>query len=81
MAAGANRAQWNGATWLQVAVLGVITALGIYAGLSLRLAAFAREREPAAGTDTTDWLGDIVAVAVRGGARPTPACWPARACW
>ncbi|MGH3286510.1 MAG: hypothetical protein ACRDPD_17830 [Streptosporangiaceae bacterium] len=34
VAAGANRAHWNGATWLQVALLAVVSALGVRAGLA-----------------------------------------------
>ena len=53
-------------------MLGVISALAGYAGLSLHRAAFPREHEPAAGADTTDWLGDIVALAERGSTRLGP---------
>jgi hypothetical protein len=53
VAAGANRAQWNGATWLQVALLAMVSGLGARAALAQVRAAYPGRREPAAGADSS----------------------------
>jgi hypothetical protein len=65
VAMGANRPQWNAATWLQVALLVLLTAMtgGAAAGL-LRVRAWLRPVRTAAGPGP-DWLADLVVIAAR----------------
>jgi hypothetical protein len=63
VAAGANRSQWNGATWLQVGLLAAMTVLTVRAIVELyRVPALSRPAR-ADAQPTVDWLTDIVAVA------------------
>lgn len=52
--------QWNGATWLQIGMLVVMSGLDVGAVLAVRRAGLPRQgREPAMRTDP-DWLGDFL---------------------
>ena len=72
LAAGANRAQWNGATWVQVDMLAAISVLAIHAGRAQVRAASPRKRESATGAGTVDWLTDVLALAERGSTQLGP---------
>lgn len=63
VATGANRSQWNGATWLQVGLLAAMTVLAGRAVVDLyRVPALGRPAR-ADAPPTVDWLTDVVAVA------------------
>lgn len=63
VAIGANRQQWNWATWLQVGLLALMTALTVRAVASLRRApAVPRPERTSTGQDP-DWLTDVFAIA------------------
>ena len=63
VAIGANRSQWNGATWLQIGLLAVLTALTARAMVDLRRAPALARPKRADGGPGPDWLTDVVAVA------------------
>jgi hypothetical protein len=63
VATGANRPQWNGATWLQVGLLAAMTVLAVRAIVELcRVPALSRPAR-ADAQPTVDTLTDLVAVA------------------
>lgn len=62
---GANRAQWNGATWLQVGLLVLMTVLTLRAAAGLRRVPVPRLPDSADRTGVPDWLTDMVAIAAR----------------
>jgi len=64
VAIGANRPQWNGATWLQVGFLALMTVLTVRAVVLLLRAPSPPRPVRAAGRPAPDWLGDAVAVTV-----------------
>lgn len=63
VAAGANRRHWNAATWLQLALLAVVTLAAVPAVLDLRRARLPRDL---GGTSRgVDWLADVPVLARR----------------
>jgi hypothetical protein len=63
VAIGANRPQWNWATWLQVGLLALMTVLTVRAVADLhRVPAAARSKRADTGP-APDWLTDVVAIA------------------
>jgi hypothetical protein len=74
--------QWNGATWLQIGMLAVMSVLDLGAVLAVRRAGLPRQGgEPARRTDP-DWLGDLLRFADtwsrRFGPAGRPAFWATR---
>jgi hypothetical protein len=75
VASGANRAQWNGATWLQIGILAATTVLSAKALAGLRRVgrvtlAGRVPKSPAVraagpATPAVDWLADAVALTAR----------------
>jgi hypothetical protein len=63
LAAGANRPNWNAATWWQAIVLAVTTAVTIAAVIRLRQAPAISRPGLVAGDLVPDWLADAVTVA------------------
>jgi hypothetical protein len=63
VAIGANRPQWNGATWLQVGLLAVLTLLTAWAVVGLRRVPALPRLKPAAAVPAPDWLTDVVVLA------------------
>ncbi len=80
VAAGANRALWNGATWLQIGFLAVTTVLTAMAVVRLRQVPLRRPgRAPADGPAAADWLADVIVMLGQQSRRLGPLAGPARA--
>jgi hypothetical protein len=85
VAAGANRALWSGATWLQVGFLALTTVLTAIAMVRLgqvRLGQVRRagpRRGPASGPAVADWLADAIVMLGQQSRRLGPLASPARA--
>lgn len=63
VAAGANHAHWNAATWLQLALLTVVTIAAVPAVIDLRRARL--PRPPSGASRSVDWLADAPVLARR----------------
>ncbi len=80
VAAGAARARWNGASWLQVGFLAVTTVLTVAAVVRLgQVPLRSRGRAPAGGPAADDWLADAVVMLGQQSRRLGPLASPARA--
>jgi hypothetical protein len=77
VATGANRSQWNGATWLQVGLLAAMTVLTGRAIVDLYRAPALSRPARADVQPAIDWLTDAVAVAALAGGRLGPLHRPA----
>ncbi len=64
IAIGANRAQWNRATWLQVALLALMTALAVRAIIDLRRVPALSGPKRADARPAADLLTDVVTIAM-----------------
>ena len=69
---GANQAQWNVWTWLQVGLLVFITGLAAKASIDLRRASGPPQRQSRGEQPAPDWLTDMVLIAKRQTARLGP---------
>jgi hypothetical protein len=65
LAAGANRSAWDGATWLQVGALALLTILTARAVVNLRRAEPPVLDRGADAQPTSDWLTDMVVIVAR----------------
>jgi hypothetical protein len=63
VAVGANRPQWNGATWLQAGLLALMTVLTVRAIAGLRRVPALPFPKRAAARPAPDWLTDVADVA------------------
>jgi hypothetical protein len=63
VATKANQAQWDRATWLQIGLLVVLTALAGNAGVYLRRASTSPLAPDAGARTTSDWLTDMTLIA------------------
>ncbi len=80
VAARANRAQWNGATWLQVGFLAVTTVLTAIAVVRLgQVPLRPPGRAPASGPAAADWLADAIVMLGQQSRRLGPLAGPVRA--
>jgi len=80
VAAGANRAQWTGATWLQVGFLALTTVLTAIALVRLGpIPQRGARRGRASGPDAADWLADAIVMLGQQSRRLGPLASPARA--
>src|ERR1039457_4752614 len=80
VAAGANRALWTGAAWVQIGFLAVTTVLTVIAVVRLRQVPLRRPgRVPASGPAAGDWLADAIVMLGQQSRRLGPLASPVRA--
>lgn len=76
---GDNRAAWNGATWLQVGALALLSAATVVVLIGVRRAGLPRPAGPPDSGASTDWLVDLLLLARQETRRLGPGRRPALA--